>query len=153
MEKIFVLNKKRKLDDHNGYDFEFIVLSKLKDDFYNHSEMLYICYPSSVLSEIDKENIQKGDCLKLNFYCPDGHTDFKYSLYSQLSKKEYNINEIDINEYDFLINTFEMMFNDNRYKNKNISLRVTRTLNEKISLVTRLKILKRSNKINNILNN
>lgn len=39
MEKIFVLNKKRKLDDHNGYDFEFIVLSKLKDDFYNHSEI------------------------------------------------------------------------------------------------------------------
>jgi hypothetical protein len=153
MEKIFVLNKKAKLDDYNGYDFEFIVLSKLKDDFYNHSEMVYIYYPSSVLSEIDKENIQKGDCLKLSFYCPDGYTDFKYSLYSQLSKKEYTITKINVNEYDYIINSFEMMFDSNRHKNRNISYYIIPSLKTKESLVTKLKILKRSNKINNVLNN
>lgn len=151
MEKIFILYGKEKLDDYNGYDFEFIILSKLKDDFYNHSEMAYIFYPSSVLSEIDKEKIQKGDCLKLNFNCPDGHTN--YNLYSQLSKKEYTITKMNINEYDYIINSFEMMLDSNRHKNRNISYHVIPTLDKKISIVKRLKVLNRNRKIDEYLNN
>jgi len=151
MEKIFILNKIDKSDGfHSGYDMEFIVLSDIDDNFYRHSEMVYVYYPSSILSEIDRGNLVVGDCLKLSFY--DVHEKFNYSLYTQLSNKVYFITKMSIYEYEYVINTFEMMFNDNRFKNKKITYKTIPILNQKKSLVERLKVLNRNRKIDEIIN-
>jgi hypothetical protein len=155
MEKILILDKKTKLDDfRNGYDMEFIALSDLDTNFYRHSEMVYINYPSSILSEIDRANIKIGDCLKLDFYSEHNlfNTDFRYSLYNQLVKKEYLITKMSIYEYEYVINTFEMMFDNNRLSNKKITYKTIPVLDKKKSLVERLKVLNRNRKIDEIIN-
>ena len=160
MEKILILSNSKKLDNYNGYDLEFIVFSDLDDNFYIHSESLHICYPSTILSEIDKKSIKVGDCIKLNFYSPDGfenfkhglfnQLNFKHSLYTQLSKREYFIKKMNINDYDNIINSFKMMSNTTNHKRT--SFNTIPSLNKRNSIVERLKVLNRNRKIDEIIN-
>lgn len=57
-----------------------------------------------------------------------------------------------IYEYEYVINTFEMMFDNNRLSNKKITYKTIPVLDKKKSLVERLKVLNRNRKIDEIIN-